>query len=368
MKARKIFQLSLVLAFLILITLPSLGLYFDLFQTTWNTENRDLAEKPELRLDSLGQYPRSYERYFGDHFGLRSLLIRWNSIVRVKWFGISPLHSVVLGKDSWLFYRSEAVQDGASMNDYLGISPLSPKDLETIKRNLERDYSEMSRLGIIYLVVIVPNKHTVYGEYLPENLRALHESSSTRMDQLTDYLAGNPGLEIVDLRAPLKKAKIQNPVYYKTDTHWNDYGAFVGYERIMHHLTKHFPHLRPMEIAPSDVMVYKCPTGGDLPEMLAMADLWPEENHAGVDWPSNPPIPRLGSLFFKHDSFGDNLYEPFYRHFHRVSGLPPFTRFDWKRLERERPDVVLHVLAERYINMALHDDYYLKEDGHTTAW
>lgn len=344
---------------LVFICLPAIGTYFFPSAALECAKDRELAEKPEWRLCSLEKYPGAFEKYFDDHFGFRRSLIRWNSFAKVKWFGISPLASVVLGRDSWMFYRSDAVGDGISFDDYKGIRPLSPEGLERIRRNIERDRRKMAALGIVYILAIAPNKQTIYEEYLPKNIRRVHPL--TRFDQLMDYLHAHSSIEIIDLRKALKEAKHLHPVYYKTDTHWNDYGAYVAYLQIMKHLSNHFPFLKPISIPDSGISIHGTSTGGDLPDMMAIRDLIPEAYEAQLALPPDTGAPHAGTLFMRHDSFGDKLYRFFYRHFDKVVGLPPFTRFDFRKMEAERPSVVINIMAERYINMTLNDDYFFSE-------
>ena len=70
----------------------------------------------------------------------------------------------------------------------------------------------------------------------------------------------------------------------------------------------------------------------------------------------------LDKICFKHDSFGDKLWGFLGRHFKKIVGMAPFTKLDYQKIDRERPNVLLYVLAERYITMAINDDYSLKDE------
>lgn len=52
----------------------------------------------------LAAYPGQFGLWFEDHFGLRARLIRWHGITRYFWLRTSPLPSVLLSRDNWLFY------------------------------------------------------------------------------------------------------------------------------------------------------------------------------------------------------------------------------------------------------------------------
>lgn len=47
------------------------------------------------------------------------------------------------------------------------------------------------------------------------------------MDQIFQALAGS-GVAAVDLRSALRAAKARERIFEKTDTHWNERGAFVA--------------------------------------------------------------------------------------------------------------------------------------------
>ena len=54
---------------------------------------------------------------------------------------------------------------------------------------------------------------------------------------------------IVDLRPALKAARQDQDVYYKTNTHWNGYGAFIAYTTIINALGSSYPELKPYKTA-----------------------------------------------------------------------------------------------------------------------
>ena len=120
-------KFSIVIAFLFLaaISLPAVQTGCN---ALWGTDAP--ASAPEDRktppLDSWFSRMRASGDYFNEHFGLREFLIRWNNIARVEALSTSPIPHAILGKNGWLFYLSEPVDDGNTIQDYRGLSPLSP--------------------------------------------------------------------------------------------------------------------------------------------------------------------------------------------------------------------------------------------------
>ena len=348
--------------FLAALWLPILQMNLRIYREFDNPENRQLAEPPRFGLSEIKKWPSECDAYVSDHFGMRPDLIRWNNILRVRLLGVSPVDSVILGKDSWLFYRSEALHDGDTMNDYRGDVPLPDEELARMEHILEENRREFSANGIVYLVVIAPNKNSVYGEYLPDEIEKL--KSASRLDQLMAQMKSRSEVEILDLREALIRAKEEYPVYGKTDSHWNSYGAFVGYREIIRHLSTRLPDIQMDQpsIDGGRVAVERHLPGGDLLQMLFMQDLVPEDNHTRFNLAKLPDAPPLNTLVFRHDSFGDNLY-PFLRTmFREIINIAPFDPFDFDAIKRQRPDVVLHVFAERYLPQAVHGDFYYKAE------
>jgi alginate O-acetyltransferase complex protein AlgJ len=171
---------------------------------------------------------------------------------------------VLIGKDDWLFFVDPA--DGNSFEDYRRNDPLSPGELRDWKIALQAKYRWLKQRGIQYLFVIAPDKHSIYGEYIPSRVRQVGKQS--RFDQLLEYMHGSK-VPILDLRPALLQAKTKGLLYYKTDTHWNDLGAAVAQYEIMRHLAKYDPNLHPTDYRVSDFSLLQ--HSGDIANMLNLS-------------------------------------------------------------------------------------------------
>src|SRR4029077_10039045 len=67
-------------------------------------------------------------------------------------------------------------------------------------------------------------------------------------DQLIAHLAAHSTVPVLDLRPALQQAKPSERLYHRTDTHWNDRGAYVAYAAILSSLTDALPALRPVSL------------------------------------------------------------------------------------------------------------------------
>lgn len=354
-KSSRLFFIGLFVA---LVWFPIAQMGFGLVKEFDNAEKRDFAPPPDLTGDALGDVPRKSDLYFSDNFGLRPNLIRWNCYLRVNLFGVSPVPHIVVGRDSWFFYRAEAVGDGYTIENFRGTVPLADSELESVRLRLEAYRQAFARRGIAYVVAVAPNKCTIHGDHLPERDEPYRHE--TRLDQLLAHMREHHSpVEIVDLRDTLRKASHVVPVYGKTDSHWNNYGAYIGYREIMKRLAPHQPDLRPVEVKPEDVRVESSLPGGDLAQMLYMQDIIPEDHRTHFTLPK-PAAGPSGTVLFRADSFGDLIYQYLRLHFKTVDSMAPFAPYDFERIDREKPRVVLQLLAERYIPQALQDEYYYK--------
>lgn len=197
----------LLVCLLILMWFPMAEMNLCIFKEYEYSENRELAKEPELKaeLSALRRFPKDCESFIGDHLGFRCSLIRLNNILRVNLLGVSPVPSVVMGRDSWLFYRSEVFPDGFTFNDHCGLIPLSETELDALRERIEWNHELFSRNGIFYIVVIVPNKNTIYGEFLPESI--VRNGNPTRLEQFSEYMRNHSRVKVMDLRRALLNAK-----------------------------------------------------------------------------------------------------------------------------------------------------------------
>jgi hypothetical protein len=182
---------------------------------------------------------------------------------------------VIGGKDGWYFYTGDNLQE-----DFMGLLPLKEQQLKTWKIDFVHKRDWLAARGIHYLFVVVPNKQSIYPEYLPDFVQKA--KGETRLEQLINYLKKDKDVHILDLTPVLRNAKHTGRLYGKTDTHWNFYGAFLGYQAIMRQISRWFPkeHFRNTFWFEN---LQKEGPGGDLAVMLGMEgslrEMRPFPNH-----------------------------------------------------------------------------------------
>jgi hypothetical protein len=376
----------LVALFLLAISAPLLGLLLRGESEPKSWENRRYASAPRLEwsLASVSSFPAQLEAYFNDHFALREQLIRWDNVIRTVGLSTSPRpgggqrldrrrpgtqqpgpwSSVVLGRDAWFYWFG-----GEMIEDYRGLRPLGADVLNAWRCSFEERRRELSRRGIPYLLVIVPEKHEIHPEHLPANLRRVGER--TRLHEFLAFMRAHSQLEILDLRDPLLAAKGPDPLYYRTGTHWNEYGAYVADRAIAERLATLLPGFSPAPVPPFELRRLGVPgrrmlrTVGISEHFDDLAlELVPLDAAGHRDWLSRADHSDLefgspstrGSAprgapraLVLNDSFGRTHLDDFLsRHFEHVE-FRWTTRLNLALIDSLRPDVVIDERASRFL-------------------
>ncbi|HEY5410570.1 MAG TPA: hypothetical protein VIJ94_07575 [Caulobacteraceae bacterium] len=268
--------------------------------------------------------------------------------------------SCLEGESGWLFIND--IDDVMEKN--AGEVTLSGADLRHWRMTLELREAWVERQGGRYRFLMAPNKISVYGEHLP-NVVA---SSARPWSSLARYMAATSSFEIIDPTYVLKSHKSTRDVYFKTDEHWNDYGAWLAYRQLMQSLPDELClHL----VQENDLKLrYRTFIGG----LAAVLPEPPSEDVIRYDV-SNP----CAGMVFENKAKGRGKVQVFEN---RRRDLPravlfrdsfgsfmlPFLAESFTRLvvvsargllfdlvEMEMPDVVITEMVERYLDPAPDD-------------
>ncbi|MGM9581623.1 MAG: hypothetical protein ACI3U2_10370 [Anaerovibrio sp.] len=236
-------------------------------------ENRRLADFPDVTLKSFydGTLTGKLENFFNDRFfGRQELLsLHKNFSILLCAGEKSRLENnrAIEGDNDWIFYKGEK-----SIELYQNKLLYSDAQCQVIKENLEAQKRWFRRRDIAYFHLIAPNKEDVYGEYL-NGIRKIKAKDSDRIGLLVDYLERS-NAECVPI-FPLKMLEVAKNstnelLYYKTDTHWSEIGAYIGYLELMKHIKEQYPDLNTLTKDEMSFGNRKHMDNGDLSKMLSV--------------------------------------------------------------------------------------------------
>lgn len=140
------------------------------------------------------------------------------------------------------FFLEKMVPDFRGGNLFPEDAINSMKSRVSERINFMNQYTRGSE--IIYM--IVPSPMTTYPELAPDHI--IQGSGTTRLDQVTKGLT-EAGATVIDLRPTFNNHKNDEmPLYYKLDSHWADYGAYLAYVELFNHISKTFKQATPRDI------------------------------------------------------------------------------------------------------------------------
>ena len=186
-----------------------------------DNENRYLTQFPSVNVEDVmaGETQEELTNAFNDQFPGRD---GWTGLsTRVKkWIGMKDIGGVYLGKDH--YYFEKIMNQDISRTDYF-------QNLRFVNRlaSLSKD-AEVTAL-------LVPSPGQILKDKLPEHA-SLYDADA--MYKTAKETLQN--VKLVDIRKDMKEARKQKgtgvqtsgetQVYYRTDHHWTQYGAYVGYK------------------------------------------------------------------------------------------------------------------------------------------
>ena len=359
-----VFHYTISIAFILYICIPA---FFMNHQNESLVEKRRLSSFPVLTSlrEGLDSFPTEFEKFFNDHFGFRDELVYIYNWLTYK-IGVSPTSKVIVGQNGWLFLGG-----GGAVEDYRNSEMFTEDELSRWKTHLEMKFEALQAKGIDYIFVIAPSKSTVYGEHMPARFRKFR--SQSRCDQLVSYMRSSE-VPILDLRPVMVSEKKNMPLFFKTDTHWNDFGAGIAQYAIGKHLHSLYPDVHPVQYDSTDFLWVEPDEAGDLALMMRLQrvlqevlpdkkDILPKVEPRFLDpavydiddkWgfftTDNPKAPDKRVLVFR-DSFFTAL-QPYISQYFRSATYASISA-DFVRLEKmihEIPcNLVIEERAERFL-------------------
>ena len=353
------------LAFVVLLSVPAVvGLGGN------EARARARAGEPPVTLPTvaaaggIGPWMLQLQAYARASFGMRHQLVQWDARLKQA-LGLNRSYGsdVTPGRDGWLFYRVHRGTQGVRPE-----VPFTAAELDRWVRTLAGHRRAVEAQGATFLLVVAPDKETVYPDLLPPELPPAQPVS--RLDALTARLR-DEGMTVVDLRPALRSARAPAspfsrwPLYWKTDTHWNALGALLATRPLLSRLQARFPGVHVPADGEIEVQAEAAPAG-DLARMQGLQDVsgdlrvelrlrtggcgqatgYDLDAHPGVIQRLSCPGAPVHRALVLHDSMMVAMLPAL---------APAFERSTWMRqavldpaiLAREAPEVVIFEVVER---------------------
>ena len=385
---RRFFSIITVLLFLTVLSIPPLITLLTPDQKISWAEKRTLAPLPGFNWtpEAVRTFPGLFEKYYNDHFGLRDSLVFYQQLLSLKLFGVSSSEFVIIGRDGWLFFNGEGL---SGLRGLLGLRHQSRFQLDSHQTTLISHRNWLAKRDISYLFLPIPNKMTVYPEYLPYRLQKY--SGNSYYEQVVSFLKEQGKFtDFIDMESLFLEKKQEKQLYLKTDSHWNDYGAYLAYQNIIRETAARGIPVR--ELTGEDFSWTTTRYSGDLATFLHMAETLTETvPQAQSIAPCHDTVPSSTqreqnrdafkafagdprgfsmvqncndndtTVLLIHDSFG-NALKPYLSAsfgtiFYVERGFNSVKDF----IDQIRPDIVLDLRIERNLHLALEPDPEFEE-------
>jgi hypothetical protein len=271
--------------------------------------------------------------------------------------------NVVVGEEGWLFYTADR-----SIDDFQNTNAYSESELAEDQKKFDGLFVQLQKKGIKLVVLIAPDKNTIYPQYLPSQIKKIGKKS--RLDQFVNYMQKYGKTPVIDFRTELIEKSKTDQTFYKTDTHWNPLGGYIAYAKIMSVLNQYYPELAPHPLSDYEVVHGGRITFG-IPWIMGMPnmkeDFWAlqpkfttgadfrkiilsDGNSVRFAWNQ---IQNLPSILIYHDSFLDAVIPYLEPHFRQTTsifrtGVPGIWSINW--VDQVHPDIVIMEYVERYLN------------------
>ena len=324
-----------------------------------NTENKAAADFPDLRLDNYTTFPKRFEEWLSDNLPFKTQFIEMYRGFQLRSGMDFEQSDVIRGEADNLFYR-------VTVENYKGIQRFSDEELASIRDNLSGFFHMMENQGTECLFYIAPDKEQVYSRYMPERIRRVSEES--RGDQTAAWLREKLRQPVLYPKAELTILSQSDPVYFDTDTHWNELGGYIAAGQIKAAFTQ-----QEAALTVPDYQYYN-EDGKDLAMILGLSDLIPEKNAVMIDFDDGIKTRKRETLDygriqrFTSDApnhkklmiIGDSFSEYFMRSaIHEVDEVLFITygQLSLIDFEAEAPDYVVVMLVERNLPFLLNGFY-----------
>lgn len=270
--------------------------------------------------------------------------------------------NAIMGRDGWMYLTADK-----SIGDYQKIVKVNPRETRSSLENLAAFNEWVEKNGGSLFWVVAPDKHTIYPQFMPDEIPVLGELS--RFDRvLIQWMELGLDVELIDLRAPLTEASSDYQVYQKGDTHWNCIGAYYAYQEVIGRVSTLYPDVTPYSLDDYEIKYLNTETR-DITGMLGIYQLeegvvlLPKYNPSQLttkeiklEYKGSARVVEnerkdLPTALVIHDSFYPACFNYFFeQHFSHTYSIPYVSVKNYADLiEEQKADIVIIETVERYL-------------------
>jgi len=178
-----------------------------------SNEEKDLIQHPRLYdIKSWDEYGKQFDSYVSDQFPWRNLILQNKNEVETDTEIDTIVEDVYVLSSDYLFTFTYETEDWA---------------VEALAKTIKARRAD-STLPFIY--IMVPQKNLILGDSEPSVTTVVDEKNKNK---LIDCLKSER-VSFIDCCSYMQAFPLEERAkfFYKTDMHWNEYGAFVASEYI----------------------------------------------------------------------------------------------------------------------------------------
>lgn len=194
-------------------------------------ENRVLAKYQPLFVQGVfnPQYTKQFEQWFNDRFRARNAAI---SLHKEIYFHLDKYYhfgNYGIYKNDWMWEKTKLY------------SVISEYELKQIVKGIGAYKTFCEENNIKCYIEIVPRRLEFAKN---EQFRIVPDNEKDKAQILKQKVKEKLDFDVIFPLKEMQEANKQDLVYFKTDHHWTDVGAFVGYQELMKAIKKDFADLK----------------------------------------------------------------------------------------------------------------------------
>ncbi|HCV54485.1 MAG TPA: hypothetical protein DF911_00400 [Erysipelotrichaceae bacterium] len=199
-----------------LIVVSLLNVFAEKTDVSWN-ENRTLQEMPSTQPATLfsGNFDEQFEKWFSDHFVNRDKWIELNAIAR-KATGAIENNGVYFAQDGRLVQQFQTVNE------------------TTLQANIDTVNAFCTDHSVKANIFLVPTAAWGAANELP--VGASDVDQKALLQEIKQKFPDQTFIDYTELASPSPN------LYYRTDHHWNEKGAYQGYVAIASQVLNKIPN------------------------------------------------------------------------------------------------------------------------------